>query len=63
MGDEMLKEIALIAKSRSKYLICEMGYDQKLSMQNYLDNLGFQSEFYTDLAGLDRGFIAYNKGK
>lgn len=63
VGDEMLKEIALIAKSRSKYLICEMGYDQKLSMQNYLDNLGFQSDFYTDLAGLDRGFIAYNKGK
>lgn len=63
IGDEILKDIINLAKSRAKYLICEMGYDQRESMKNYLDKLDFQSEFYTDLAGLDRGFIAYNKGK
>ena len=63
VGDEILKDIAKIAKSKAKYLICEMGYDQRESMKNYLDMLGFESEFYRDLAGLDRGFVAYNKGK
>ncbi|MDY3133184.1 MAG: peptide chain release factor N(5)-glutamine methyltransferase [Campylobacter lanienae] len=63
VGDEILKDIAKIAKSKAKYLICEMGYDQRESMKNYLDMLGFDSEFYRDLAGLDRGFVAYNKGK
>ncbi|ARR00493.1 peptide chain release factor N(5)-glutamine methyltransferase [Campylobacter porcelli] len=63
IGDEILKDIAKIAKFRAKYLICEMGYDQKEPMKNYLNELGFESEFYTDLAGLDRGFVAYNKGK
>lgn len=61
VGDEMLKDIAQIAKSRAKYLICEMGYDQRAPMQEYLNSLGFKSEFYADLAGLDRGFVAYNK--
>ena len=32
-------------------------------MKNYVDMLGLESEFYRDLAGLDRGFVAYNKGK
>ncbi|WP_096029642.1 peptide chain release factor N(5)-glutamine methyltransferase [Campylobacter lanienae] len=63
VGDEILKDIVKIAKSKAKYLICEMGYDQRESMKNYLDMLGFESEFYRDLAGLDRGFVAYNKGK
>ena len=63
VGDEILKDIAKIAKSKAKYLICEMGYDQRESMKNYLDMLGVESEFYRDLAGLDRGFVAYNKGK
>ena len=63
VGDEILKDIAKIAKSKAQYLICEMGYDQRESMKNYLDMLGFESEFYRDLAGLDRGFVAYNKGK
>lgn len=63
IGDEILKDIAKIAKNRAKYLICEMGYDQKESMKSYLDELGFQSDFYSDLAGFDRGFVSYNKGK
>ena len=56
-GDEMLKDIVnLWKKSNTTYLLCEMGYDQKESMSRYLS--GFDVEFYKDLAGLDRGFIA-----
>ena len=60
-GDEILKNIVLIAKNRSvKYLACEMGYDQRESMQNALKFNGFEAEFYKDLAGFDRGFVARN---
>jgi len=60
-GDEILKNIILVAKNRDvKYLACEMGYDQRESMQNALKFNGFEAEFYRDLAGFDRGFAARN---
>ena len=60
-GDEILKNIILVAKNRGvKYLACEMGYDQRESMQNALKFNGFEAEFYKDLAGFDRGFVARN---
>jgi len=60
-GDEILKNIVLLARNRSvKYLACEMGYDQRESMQNALKFNGFEAEFYKDLAGFDRGFVARN---
>ena len=60
-GDEILKNIILVAKNRSvKYLACEMGYDQRESMQNALKFNGFEAEFYKDLAGFDRGCVARN---
>lgn len=59
-GDEILKEIINLAdKKEIKTIACEMGYDQKISMQNELDKFGYKAEFYKDLAGFDRGFIAY----
>ena len=61
LNDEILKNIILVAKNRSvKYLACEMGYDQRESMQNALKFNGFEAEFYKDLAGFDRGFVARN---
>lgn len=58
-GDEILKNIILVAKNRGvKYLACEMGYDQRESMQSALKFNGFEAEFYKDLAGFDRGFVA-----
>ena len=58
-GDEILKNIVLLARNRGvKYLACEMGYDQRESMQNALKFNGFEAEFYQDLAGFDRGFVA-----
>ena len=60
-GDEILKCIVLLARNRGvKYLACEMGYDQKESMQNALKFNRFEAEFYKDLAGFDRGFVAKN---
>lgn len=57
IGDEMLKEIIDLWKKRDvTYLLCEMGYDQKESMHGYLDK--FDVEFYKDLAGFYRGFVA-----
>lgn len=57
-GDEVLKEIISLASKRAKFLCCEMGYDQKKSLKNELDKFRFESEFYKDLAGFDRGFVA-----
>ena len=60
-GDEILKNIVLLARNRGvKYLACEMGYDQRESMQSALKFNGFEAEFYQDLAGFDRGFVARN---
>ena len=58
-GDELLKEIILLAKARKvKYLACEMGYDQREPIAAFVKKIGDCSiDFYTDLAGLDRGFI------
>lgn len=60
-GDEILKNIVLLARNRGvKYLACEMGYDQKASLESMLELSGFEAEFYRDLAGFDRGFVARN---
>jgi len=37
--------------------VCEMGYDQRVRVQEYLKSFAVQSlEFYKDLASFDRGF-------
>ena len=60
-GDELLKEIIMLAKEREvKYLACEMGYDQREPMAAFVKDIGdYAIAFYTDLAGLDRGFIIH----
>ena len=59
VGDEILKDIIDITFQRKiKYLICEMGYDQKEKITNYLHEKNYKNlEFYKDYAGFDRGFI------
>jgi len=59
IGDELLKQIILDVKERGiKYLACEMGYDQKDPISDFVKDLGVQSiKFYKDLAGFDRGFV------
>ncbi|MGW8169827.1 MAG: peptide chain release factor N(5)-glutamine methyltransferase [Sulfurovaceae bacterium] len=58
-GDELLKQIIVQVRQKNiSYLACEMGYDQKASMEHFLTQLGVQyTKFYDDLAGLNRGFI------
>ena len=45
-GDEILKNIVLVAKNRGvKYLACEMGYDQKASLESMLEFSGILQRF------------------
>jgi release factor glutamine methyltransferase len=59
VGDELLKQIILDVKARGiKWLACEMGYDQKEPISEFVNEVGVESiEFYKDLAGFDRGFV------
>lgn len=58
VGDEVLQKIISFTKAyQIPYLACEMGWDQRLKLQDVLK--GFREvEFYQDLSGLDRGFVA-----
>lgn len=59
VGDELLKQIILDVKEKGvKYLACEMGYDQKRPIQEFVNEIGVEYiKFYTDLAQFDRGFV------
>ena len=59
IGDEIIKQLLdEVLKRDIKFFTCEMGYDQKSKIQNYLKNSKFSSlNFYEDLSGFDRGFI------
>ncbi|HHH37361.1 MAG TPA: peptide chain release factor N(5)-glutamine methyltransferase [Epsilonproteobacteria bacterium] len=59
VGDELLKQIIDDAFKRDiRWLACEMGYDQKRAIQEYVNEIDVEYiDFYQDLAGFDRGFI------
>jgi release factor glutamine methyltransferase len=59
VGDELIKQIIkLTVKNNIDYLACEIGYDQKNTLSNFLDKYNYKSkDFYQDLENLDRGFI------
>jgi len=60
-GSEILKQlISYVAKNNIKYLLCEMGYDQKKIIEDFIAtcNIKYKSlEFYKDLANFNRGFV------
>jgi release factor glutamine methyltransferase len=58
-GDALLREIIALAADRGiAHVACEMGYDQRERISAFVKQLGVYSvKFYTDLAGLDRGFV------
>ncbi|AXH12320.1 peptide chain release factor N(5)-glutamine methyltransferase [Halarcobacter bivalviorum] len=58
VGDELLKNIIdETSKREIKYLLCEMGYDQKKPLENYLNNFNIKDySFYQDYEKFDRGF-------
>lgn len=58
IGDELLKDIIKQTNQRRiPFLLCEMGFDQKESLEKYFKefNVEFQS-FYKDYENFDRGF-------
>jgi release factor glutamine methyltransferase len=57
-GDELLEKIIFQTVNRNiKYLFCEMGYDQKISLNKYIKQFDIKKlDFYQDLAKFDRGF-------
>lgn len=57
-GEEILCALIDLAKQQSfSWIACEMGFDQKSKIFNKLRDCK-NLEFYRDLSGLDRGFIA-----
>jgi len=65
IGDELLKDIIVQTNERDiKYLLCEMGYDQKAPLTKYVNDSvsSFKKlEFYKDYDKFDRGFtLIYN---
>lgn len=59
VGDEILKQIIDLASERKCKLACECGYDQRNSLEEYLEKKSAKSvSFYNDYAGFTRGFVA-----
>ncbi len=60
VGDELLKNIIDESiKTKIKYLLCEMGYDQKQPLEKYFEQYKVKKlDFYKDYEGFDRGFEA-----
>ena len=59
IGDEIIQRLLdEVYVRRIAFFACEMGFDQKLKVQEYLKNFAVQSlDFYTDYASFDRGFV------
>jgi len=59
IGDEIIRALLdEVYQRHIPFFACEMGYDQRLKVQEYLKNFAVQSlDFYTDYASFDRGFI------
>lgn len=57
-GDEIIKELLdELLKREINFFSCEMGYDQKDKIRNYLKKTPIKSlSFYEDYSGFDRGF-------
>jgi release factor glutamine methyltransferase len=58
IGDEIIQKLLdEVLKREIRFFSCEMGYDQKDKIQNYLDGRVYESlTFYKDLSQFDRGF-------
>ena len=63
IGDEIIQRLLDATFERDiPYFTCEMGYDQKAKVSNYVQGKVYDTlSFYRDLAGLDRGFVLTQK--
>jgi len=59
VGDEIIQRLLdEVYKRHIPVFACEMGYDQRIKVQEYLKPFSVQSlDFYTDYASFDRGFV------
>ena len=59
VGDEVIQLLlAQVFLREIPCFACEMGYDQKEKVENYLEHNSYKSlEFYQDWAAFDRGFV------
>ncbi len=58
VGDEVLRRVVELGAARARWVAAEMGYDQRERMAAACAACGLRAEFFDDLAGLPRGFIA-----
>ena len=58
IGDEIIQKLLdEVLKRKINFFSCEMGYDQKDKITQYLKNTRFDTlDFYKDLSDFDRGF-------
>ena len=58
IGDELIQKLLdEVLKRKINFFTCEMGYDQKDKIAQYLKNTEYKSlDFYKDLSSFDRGF-------
>jgi release factor glutamine methyltransferase len=58
VGDEIIKKLLDESLKREiNFFTCDIGYDQKDKIRNYLKNTSFKGlEFYKDYSKFDRGF-------
>jgi len=58
IGDELIKKLLdEVLNRKINFFTCEMGYDQKDKIRNYLKIVSFSSlKFYKDYSDFDRGF-------
>ena len=58
IGDELLKDIIKqTSEKKIPYLLCEMGFDQKATLENYFKEFSVDNySFYKDYESFDRGF-------
>lgn len=58
-GIEAIEELLRVCKKHGvKFVVCEMGFDQKALIQEIVKPLGYKKlEFYKDLSNHDRGFV------
>lgn len=59
VGDELLKNIIKHTNQKEiEYLLCEIGYDQKTSLENFFKEFKYEFyNFYKDYEDFDRGFV------
>ena len=56
--DIIFRLIQQCQQRKIRFLLCEIGYDQKEPIENFVKNISYKNiSFYKDYSGFDRGFV------